>query len=263
MTDNLLLVEKKDMVCTITINRPEKRNSLSPSLLFKLADCFNELNKDDDVRCIVIKGAGDKAFSSGYDISEIPNTPEAREELNAANPLGTGLKAVIDYKYPVIAMINGYAMGAGCELAITCDIRLASDKSILGMPPAKLGVLYSSTGMQRFMNLIGVGNTKEIFYTGRTVSAQRAMEMGLINQMLPENKLEETAFSMAAEIARNAPLSVSNTKKGIELILKYQSMDPAEYELYQSMVEQCFSSDDLKEGQKAFLEKRKPQFTGR
>ncbi len=263
MSEDVLLVDKKDMVCTLTINRPQKRNSLSPTLLFRLADILNELNGDDDIRCVVITGAGDKAFSAGYDISEIPNTPEERERMQQTNPLQTGLRGVIDYKYPIIAMIDGFALGAGCELAVTCDIRLASEKSSLGMPPAKLGVLYSATGMQRFINLIGVGNTKEIFYTGKRVDAQRALQMGLINQLLPESELESVAYDMAAEIAGNAPLSVSNAKKGLELILNYQSMNSEGQKLYSTMVEQCFSSDDMKEGQKAFLEKRKPKFIGR
>jgi enoyl-CoA hydratase/carnithine racemase len=263
MSEDILLIDKKDMVCTLTLNRPAKRNSLSPTLLFRLADVLNELNEDDDIRCVVIKGAGDKAFSAGYDIREIPNTPEDRERLQQTNPLPTGLRAVTDYKYPVIAMINGYAVGAGCELSVTCDLRLASEKSILGMPPAKLGVLYSASGMQRFINLIGLGNTKEIFYTGRLVDAQRALQMGLINQLLPESELEAVTYDMAAEIAGNAPLSVSNTKKGLELVLNYQSMNSERQELYSTMVEQCFSSDDMKEGQKAFLEKRKPKFIGR
>jgi enoyl-CoA hydratase/carnithine racemase len=263
MSEDILLVDRVDMICTLTLNRPEKRNSLSPSLLFRLADTLNELNENDDVRCVVIKGAGDKAFSSGYDISEIPNTPEGRERLQKTNPLQTGLKAVTDYKYPVIAMINGFAMGAGCELAVTCDIRIASDKSVLAMPPAKLGVLYSASGMQRFINLVGVGNTKEIFFTGGRIKADRALGMGLINRMVPEAELETVAYEMAAEIAGNAPLSVINTKKGIELILEHQAMSPDGQALYQAMVDQCFSSQDLKEGQKAFLEKRKPKFVGR
>ena len=110
MSEEVLLMDKKDMVCTLTLNRPDKRNSLSPTLLFKLADALNELNGDDSVRCVVIKGAGDKAFSAGYDISEIPNTPEGRERLQKTNPLQTGLKGVTDYKYPVIAMISGYGV---------------------------------------------------------------------------------------------------------------------------------------------------------
>lgn len=263
MSEEVLLMDKKDMVCTLTLNRPDKRNSLSPTLLFKLADALNELNGDDSVRCVVIKGAGDKAFSAGYDISEIPNTPEGRERLQKTNPLQTGLKGVTDYKYPVIAMINGFAVGAGCELSVTCDMRIASAKSVLGMPPAKLGVLYSASGIQRFINLVGVGNTKEIFYTGRLIKADRALGMGLINQLVAEEELEAVTYDIATEIAGNAPLTVSNTKKGLELILKYQAMSGQDHEIYQAMVEQCFSSHDMKEGQKAFLEKRKPNFIGR
>lgn len=263
MSEDVLLVDKDDMVCTLTLNRPAKRNSLSPTLLLKLADTFNELNEDNNIRCVVIRGAGDKAFSAGYDISEIPNTPEGREQMQKTNPLQTGLKAVTDYRYPVIAMINGYAMGAGCELSVTCDLRIASDKSKLGMPPAKLGVLYSANGMKRFLNLVGAGYTKEIFYTGRPIPAQHALDMGLINQMVPESELESVTYDMAREIAGNAPLSVRNTKRGLELILKYQAMSPQDHDLYQALVDQCFSSDDMKEGQKAFLEKRKPRFIGR
>ena len=148
MSDDLLIVEKKDAVATLTINRPEVRNSLNPALLFKIADCLGDLAQTDEIRTVVIRGEGGKAFSSGYDMSEIPKDIKS---LNEKSPVEIGFEAIEDYPYPVISMIDGFAIGAGCELAMTCDIRIASERSKLGMPPSRLGVIYHPHGIQKFI----------------------------------------------------------------------------------------------------------------
>ena len=265
MAEKLLVVEKNQKICTLSFNRPARRNALSAELLFQLADTLTEIRQENETRCLVIRGMGDKAFSAGYDISEIPanRTPETAETFKTKNPLQTGLQAILQFPYPVIAMINGAAYGAGCELSATCDIRIASDKARLSMPPAKLGLVYRWEGFSRFINVIGLANTKEMFLTGRSYDAFRAKEMGLVNYVVPFDQLESFTYGMAKEIAENAPLSLSSGKKIMNLILRYQRLDPEIIKEMNDLRDQGFRSEDCKEGQRAFKEKRSPVFKGR
>jgi enoyl-CoA hydratase/carnithine racemase len=263
--ENLLLTEKKERIITITFNRPERRNALSPVLLHEFSALLGELKKEDDVRCVVLRGAGDKAFSSGYDIAALPKdvSPQVMEVLRRTNPLETALEAIRDFPYPVIAMINGVAFGAGCELAAACDIRVANETARLGMPPAKLGLIYMPAGILRFVNVVGLANAKEIFFTGRYFPASRAKEMGLVNYVVPDDRLVPFTEEMAAEISGNAPLSLKGIKFIFNTCLKYQKIDPEEMKAVERLVAEAFNSEDLKEGQKAFAERRKPVFKGR
>jgi enoyl-CoA hydratase/carnithine racemase len=265
MEERLLLVEKKEKICTITFNRPERRNALSPLLLFQLADILTRLKDEGEVRCLVLRGAGDKAFSAGYDISAIPTdmTPEMAEAFRAKNPLQTGLQAIIDFPYPVIAMINGPAFGAGCELAMTCDIRIAVEGARLSIPPAKLGIIYHQTGIMNFINIIGLGNAKEMFFTGRAYEASRAREMGLVNYVVPPAQLSSFTYEIAQEIAENAPLSLKGLKFIFNKCFQYQKANPEDAREIEALRTEAFNSEDLKEGQRAFQEKRKPVFKGR
>lgn len=259
MRDSSLLVEKNENISTFTINRPDKMNSLTPALLRQLEVEFKALQKDLRVRVVIIRGAGEKAFSSGYDISQIPtaeNNPSPVQILNQA------LKSLEEYPNPVIAMLNGHTMGAGFELAATCDLRLAADTALFAVPPAKLGVLYSPSGTQRFIQILGVSNTKEVLFTGRAFDALRAREMGFVSQVVPYQELSKVTYSLAQEIAENAPLSVQGAKKIIPLLLKNQKIRPEDLIEMEALIQKCLQSDDLKEGQRAFLGKRKPLFRG-
>ncbi|MDO8955383.1 MAG: enoyl-CoA hydratase/isomerase family protein, partial [Deltaproteobacteria bacterium] len=162
MEEKLLLTERQEKVYTIIFNRPERRNALSPLMLFQLAETLTRLQEEGEVRCLVIRGAGDKAFSSGYDISDIPTnlTPE-QAAAKAQSPFHNVLTALLDFPYPVIAMINGHALGAGCDLAMTCDIRIAAEHAQMGIPPAKLGIIYQPDGILRLINIVGLANAKE------------------------------------------------------------------------------------------------------
>ncbi|MDP2919551.1 MAG: enoyl-CoA hydratase-related protein [Dehalococcoidia bacterium] len=263
MAEELVVVKKEENICTLIINRPQKRNSMNPETLLQLGDALNALKEDGQTRLVVIRGAGEEAFSSGYDIGRIGGASDQELTGPRRNPLAYGMNSVSGFPYPVIAMIFGYAVGAGLELAATCDLRFAAEGARLGITPAKLGVVYSPQGLQKFLNLVGVSQTKELFYTGRLIDAQRALEIGLVDHVRPAGELVKFTYDLAGEIAGNAPLSVSGTKTTIARLLKYQKLNPEDEDELRKLQAQAMSSEDLKEGQKAFLEKRKPRFTGR
>lgn len=262
MAEELLLVQKEGNICTLTINRPEKRNALTPEILLQLGDTLNSLKEEDEIRVVVIRGTGEQSFSSGYDISRI-RSGETQETGPRRNPLEYGMASILAFPYPVIAMIYGYAVGAGFELAVTCDLRLAADTARLGITPAKLGIVYGHTGVRKILNLVGVAQTKELFYTGRLIDAQRAREIGLVDHVVPAQELASATYDLAREITENAPLSVRGTKITISKILNYQTLSPEDEAELRELQAQAMRSEDLKEGQKAFMEKRKPRFIGR
>jgi enoyl-CoA hydratase/carnithine racemase len=260
----LVLCDQHDYIATLTLNRPEKHNAMSPDLLEELCSHVQRLAAAGDTRVLILRGQGTRAFTSGFDIGRLP-------ERHGHAPLlpneGQGLFArmiatVQALPMPVIAMIHGFCMGGGLELAATCDIRLAAETAVFRMPPARLGVLYSGEGLLRFVNLIGLANTCEIFYTACTFDARRAREMGLLNQVVPAHELEQHTYDMARQIADNAPLSVKNTKALLGYIHSFQNFS-GHAEVIQQLRDSCLDSDDFQEGRRAFLEKRPPVFQGR
>jgi len=259
-----LIIEEKDSVCTITINRPEKRNSLTPEILLEISSELKKIATEEKTRCLVIRGSGDKAFCSGYDIAAIGKIKDdMMRDYRGDHPLIIASNAIENFPYPVIAMINGHAFGAGLEIALTCDIRISVDNALFGMPPAKLGVIYPYSGVRRFLNLIGVGYTKELFLVGRNIDAQMAQKMGLVNQILPKTDLEEFTYKLAHEICENAPLSVMTLKEMINAWQRNQSLSTHDEETIKEIILRVQESEDYKEGQRAFSEKRKPKFQGR
>jgi enoyl-CoA hydratase/carnithine racemase len=265
MGEDWLLVEKKERICTVTFNRPEKRNVLAPLMLFQLADLLKSIQEEGEIRCLVLRGAGDKAFTAGYDIAVIPSnmTPEMAAAFKEKNPLHTGLQSIIDFPYPVIAMLNGHAFGAGCDLAMTCDLRIAAENAQMGIPPAKLGLIYQPDGILRMINIVGLANAKEIFFTGRSYAAPKAQEMGMVHYVLPQDQLSSFTYEMAREISENAPLSLKGMKVIFNKIFLSQKLNPKDAEEIEALRLQAFNSEDIKEGQRAFKEKRKPVFKGR
>jgi enoyl-CoA hydratase len=256
-----LIVEENGPICTISFNRPEKRNLVTPLMLTELSSELKRLTDEDKVRCVILRGSGDKAFSSGYDIHAIGDNDMIKHH-EGDHPLGRALRTVEDFPYPTIAMLNGHAFGAGFEIAVTCDIRIAVDDSLFGMPPAKLGVVYSHSGMKKFADLIGPGYTKELFLVGRPVSSQRAKEIGLVNFMVSREEIEKFTYDMANEISDNAPLSLKTLKK-ITNILEKKEIRNEDEKIIRYMTVDVQNSEDYKEGQKAFAEKRKPEFKGK
>ena len=209
MTEKLQLDEPADGVARLTIANPERRGALDHEILDALAGHARTL----DARCLVIRGSGD-VFSAGYDIGNLSEQEfeESAEKL-VAHPFHDALEALEAYRYPVIAEINGHAIGGGLELALTCDIRIAASGVKMGMPPAKLGLIYSHTGLAKFIDICGPANTAELFFVGRNVDSERAHEMGLVNEVIDPDRLPERVLDMAGEIASNAPLSLAGNKR--------------------------------------------------
>jgi enoyl-CoA hydratase/carnithine racemase len=260
-TDDPLIVQRQGRVCTFVINRPDKLNSVTPEIMVRLGDGLSALKEDDEVRAVVLRGAGTSAFSAGFDIARIGGLPQ--EAGPPGNPLEYGLEAMAAYPYPVIAVVYGYALGGGCHLAAACDLCLAADTAVFGMTPAKLGLVYPIEGFQFFVSRLGLAYAKELFLTARQIPAQRAKEMGLVHQVVPEAELEATVYALAQELAEeNAPLAV----KGAKLIINRLAQGPlteAEEREFRTWMAHAFASEDAKEARAAFKEKRKPQFKGR
>lgn len=261
---DLILCEEQEAIATLTINRPEKHNALSPDMLALCCAHLDRLQAAAQTRVLVIRGHGTRAFTSGFDIGRLPD-----RQGQSATPVSTGpgqfaqfIAQVRAFPAPTIAMIHGYCMGGGLELAATCDIRLSATTGQFRMPPARLGVLYSGEGLLRFINLIGIAHTSEIFYTACTFDATRAREMGLLNHVLPPDELEPATYVMARHVANNAPLSVQYTKRVLGMIQGLQDLSP-HAEAIQRLRDVCMHSDDLQEGRRAFLDKRAPVFQGR
>jgi enoyl-CoA hydratase/carnithine racemase len=259
----LVLDHPAEAVARLTISNPERRNALDHEILDALAEALPSLDRGIEVRCVVITGAGE-IFSAGYDIADIPDETFAAEaEALVAHPFHAAMEAISAHPYPVIAAINGHCLGGGLELAIRCDLRLSVMGAKLGMPPAKLGLIYGHTGLAKFIDVIGIARTKELFLTGRNLSAPRAMAVGLIHDTVPDGELPETALRLASEIAANAPLSMRGNKRAIETLNSYSRLTPDQERELIELRRSCFESDDFREGIRAFAEKRAPRWTGR
>ncbi len=265
MDDKILLINIKNHICTLTLNRPEKKNSLSLRLVEMLGSTLQELAEDHDLRVVVLRGAGDKAFCAGFDIGSLPTKSKENvdQRLKSLDQVEVLLQRLANFPCPVIAMLNGFAFGLGCEMAMCCDIRIGAEDIRMGMPPAKLGLVYPWTGLQRFIQRIGVQSTKEIFFTGRTYTGERIKELGLVDYLVPSVELEEFTSGLAEEIAGNAPLALKGLKKVINLLTQLDRLDHTQAKEVQAIFRETLLSEDMQEGQAAFLEKRKPRFKGK
>ncbi|MEN8245083.1 MAG: enoyl-CoA hydratase-related protein, partial [Thermodesulfobacteriota bacterium] len=260
MNNELLLIEKRDHILTLVLNRPEKRNALTPDMLVLLHETLTQASQEDDIRTVVIRGQGDKAFSSGYDVTAIPTrvSPELQALLDKKSPFELALDSIVNFPYPVIAMLNGFAFGGACDLSVACDLRIAADDIQMGMVPARLGMVYFPDGIQRFIRAIGWPNTKEMFFTARRYKADQLKAMGLVNYLTPREDLETFTYGLAEEISQNAPMSLKGMKRIMNLIASSERLDSAALEEARQLIEKGLASQDIKEGQAAFLEKRKP-----
>jgi enoyl-CoA hydratase len=261
----LLLIQNENNICTLTLNRPEKKNSLSLESVELLGSALKELAEDDAIRTVILRGAGDEAFCSGFDIGSLPTQSgtDADQRLKSLDQVESLLQRLVSFPYPAIAMLNGFAFGLGCELSMCCDIRIGAEDIRMGMPPARLGLVYPWTGLLRFIQRIGIQSTKEMFFTGRTYTGRRIKELGLVDYLVPGGDLEKFTYAMAKEIAGNAPLALKGIKKVINLLMESSRLDKTQSKEAQAIFRAALLSEDMQEGQAAFLEKRKPQFKGK
>jgi enoyl-CoA hydratase/carnithine racemase len=246
-------VEKQGRVAVLTLSNPKKRNAVDPSMLAALARALDELARDG-AGAAVLTGEGDLAFSSGFDISALPDDAPA-----TANPLEGALDAIARGPVPVIAALNGFAIGGGCELAATCDLRVAHPGVTLMMPPVRLGLVYSQRGLGRFVSLIGASRTRELFLVAQPIDAQRALGWGLVDHVVAPDQVLPKALELADGIARGAPLAVAGTRTVLEAL---QPRVPPELEReLDELRRRAYESDDAREARAAFKEKRPPRFS--
>jgi enoyl-CoA hydratase/carnithine racemase len=259
----LVIDRPADAVARITIRNPAKRNALDHEILDGIATLMVELDEGISTRCVILSGS-EGMFSAGYDIGDIPDEVFAEEaERLVAHPFSRAIEAAQGFPFPTLAALNGHALGGGLELALTCDLRIAGRGVKLGMPPAKLGLIYSHTGLEKFIDAVGPARTRELFFTGRNVDADRAEQIGLVHDVAEPHELDETAVALAAEIAGNAPISLRGNKEMINRLVGFRRLSDEEERAAIALRLSSFSTVDFREGVRAFGEKRKPRWQGR
>ncbi len=256
----LLVDEPAPGVTRLTISNPDKRGALDHAIL----DTFSSLMPRLEARCVIITGE-ESTFSAGYDIGDLQGEVFADEaEKLVAHPFTEAIDALEAYPYPTVAALNGHAIGGGLELALSCDLRIAAGTIALAMPPAKLGLVYSHTGIRKFIDVIGAARTRELFLVGRRIDARTARAWGLVNSVAEPGRLNEETLELAKEIAGNAPLAQLGNKRVIRAVLDaHVGLEPAQEQELIDLRRSCFSSEDFREGVRAFAEKRPPQWRGR
>jgi enoyl-CoA hydratase/carnithine racemase len=265
LADGKLLIDAPSAgVLRLTISNPAKRNALDHPILDAISATLAELSEPGaEARCVIVTGAHGM-FSAGYDIGEIPDEEfEERAERLVAHPFTLAIDALEAFPYPTLAALPGHTIGGGLELALACDLRVAQAGIKLGMPPAKLGLVYSHTGLRRFIDAIGVARTRELFLLGSYIDAPTAHAWGLVNRVSGAEELEAVTLDLAAELAGNAPLSQTGNKRVIQALLHAESeLQPdVEAELIE-LRRASFASQDLREGMRAFAERRAPNWRG-
>ncbi len=258
MFENILL-ERRGRIALITINRPDKLNALNIKTREEMANALDELRNDQEIRVVVITGAGEKSFVAGADINEFAGrTAVQQRAVMKAKSIFT---AAEDFPKPLIAMINGFCLGGGCELALSCDIRVASEIARFGQPEINLGIIPGGGGTQRLTRLVGEGKAMQMILTGEMIGAQEALRLGLVNEVHPPAELEARTMELADKIAEKSPVALAMAKAAVKAAARTTLREGLDQEI--DLFALCFSSEDKEEGVRAFLEKRKPDFKGR
>ncbi|MFP6647192.1 MAG: enoyl-CoA hydratase [Candidatus Latescibacterota bacterium] len=262
MDTDRMLAHVEDGVGWISFNQPKKHNAVSYDMWVSIPEIIASFAADGGVRVVVMKGAGDKAFVSGADISEFEEKRSTEEQIkvyeSASDAAHSALRTL---EKPLIAMIRGFCIGGGLAISLAADLRISADDGQFGVPAARLGLGYGYGGIKELMHIVGPSFAKEIFFTARRFSAAEASEMGLVNRVVPVAELERSVRELAAQIAGNAPLTVRAAKAAVN----EGTRDPEDRDLerVEKMVAECFASQDYEEGRRAFMEKRPPRFKGR
>ncbi len=252
-----LVVEVENNIAVVTVNRPEKLNALNNETIEELDEVFSQLNENEDVYVIILTGSGDKAFVAGADISELNNLDEQKAKIFSEK--GQKVFSRIEkMEKPVIAAVNGYALGGGCEIALACNIRLASDNAVFGQPEVNLGIIPGYGGTQRLTKLINSGRAAQYILTGDMINAEEALRIGLVNKVYPQAELMIKAKEMGKKICLKGQFAVRMAMKAINIVGEVSGTEGQNYEA--SVFALCCGTDDFKEGTSAFLEKRKPIF---
>ncbi len=259
MAYETILLERKGAVAVIWLNRPEKLNAMNARLKEEVAHALGELEKDETARVVVITGVGDKAFVAGADINEFAGKTPVDQWTAYGH---TSLYNVVDrFPKPIVAMINGYCLGGGCELAMACDIRIGSDRAQLGQPEINIGIIPGGGGSQRLPRLVGLGKAMELILTGDRIPATEALRIGLLDAVVPHAELEARTLELAEKIAAKSPVAVRLAKAAVKASANMPLDQGLRYE--QSLFSVVFSTEDKEEGVKAFQEKRPAQWKGR
>ena len=257
----LILTEFKDRIATIIFNNKEKRNCLNSRLLAEFIAALEEFQKQQALAVIIKAAKGSKVWSAGLDISELPQP--GTDPLSYGDPLEKTLRLVEKFPAPVIAMIEGSVWGGACDLAFVCDIIIGAPNASFAITPAKIGVPYNSSGIMHFINVVGMHIAKEMFFTAKPVDAERALQIGIMNHMVSAEELEDFTYEMAKAITQNSPLSISVVKEQLRILGNSHPLSPESYERIQALRTLVFESEDYKEGQNAFKQKRRPIFKGK
>jgi enoyl-CoA hydratase/carnithine racemase len=257
-----MIAEKADGIGRLIFNNPARHNAVSLEMWEAVTRIIDDFERDDAIRVIVVSGAGGRAFVSGADISEFKERRASEEAAAAYSKISEGARLRLQETLkPTIAMIRGYCIGGGVGTALACDMRIAAEGSKFGIPAAKLGLGYAYDGIKKLIDLVGPAYAREIFYTARQFTAEEALQMGLINRVVPEAELEDYVKNYCNTIAANAPLTIRSAKVSVREALKPES--ERDLDLCKRLVAECFASGDYAEGRTAFMEKRRPAFKGR
>ena len=262
MSEGKLLVEKRGAVGWIVFDSPARRNAMNNAMWAGIPPAMAAFDADREVRCVAFRGAGSEAFSAGADISEFDQIRSQPSAVAAYDGLlDRVLHAIQDSRKPSVAMIHGFCMGGGLEVALACDLRYCGEGAQFAIPAAKLGLAYNVEGHKRLVETVGHARTREIMFLGRRYKAAEALSIGLVHGVVPDQGLEKLVEEILQTLAENAPLAIANTKTIVEEYVK--SSGAPDYAVMEAAMKRCTASEDYKEGRRAFMEKRKPRFTGK